>query len=188
MWTLSRDGWTDYLLAEPTEPLGEGDEVRSTFFDVAAARRFLRALPQQVMVEESLLTFAWERLYRAGARFERRHEIVEAVATALAHGGLVIVARAVPEGGGVSRVGEEEVLPLKGARDESATMSWIEIELVDELDRPVPAQRFAITAPDGAVIEGVLGIDGRARVALAEKGMCRVSFVDLDEELWTSAS
>ena len=62
--------------------------------------------------------------------------------------------------------------------------SWIEIELVDEEDKPVPGEAYRITVPDGSVAEGTLDEKGFARVEGFEKGNCKVSFPNLDKESW----
>lgn len=67
--------------------------------------------------------------------------------------------------------------------DEDKT-SWIEIEMVDEEDNPVPGERYKITLPDGSVAEGTLDNNGFARVQGFDKGDCKVSFHDLDKEAW----
>lgn len=189
MWTLGRDGLFDYLLAEPGEPLFEGDERLHRFYDLHAARDFLARLPGQASLRESLRAFAWERIRRGGGRYEDDDEILAAAARALVGGELAIVSRPVPTGGVDHRAGAgEEASPLREAEIPRAPReSWIEIELVDELDRPVPSQRYAITLPGGAIVAGSLGADGRARVVVPEPGTCRISFTDLDEELWVSA-
>lgn len=60
--------------------------------------------------------------------------------------------------------------------------TWIEIELVDTEGKPVQGERYRIELPDGAVREGRLDHQGRARVDGLEPGDCDVSFPDLDNE------
>ena|SRR5437762_2520293 len=62
--------------------------------------------------------------------------------------------------------------------------SWIEIELVDEKNKPVPGVTYRITTPDEAVAEGTLDEKGFARLEGLEPGTCKVSFPDLDSEAW----
>lgn len=69
----------------------------------------------------------------------------------------------------------------KGVKKET---SWIEIELVDEADRPVPGERYRIVLPNGTVKEGTLDSKGRARVKGIDPGNCRVVFPSLDGEAW----
>ncbi len=63
--------------------------------------------------------------------------------------------------------------------------SWIEIELIDERNEAVPGEKFRITLPDGeTVAEGTLDERGWARVDGFETGECKVSFPDLDKDVW----
>lgn len=73
--------------------------------------------------------------------------------------------------------------PGKGG-DKLRPPSWIEIELVGEDDEPIPGARYRITLPGGALREGELDDQGRARLDDLPAGACRVSFPDLDEEAW----
>lgn len=66
--------------------------------------------------------------------------------------------------------------------------SWIEIELVDEEDQPVPGEPYEITLPDGeSVASGTLDEKGFARVEGIEPGTCKVTFPKLDKEAWEKA-
>lgn len=67
--------------------------------------------------------------------------------------------------------------------DERAT-SWIEIELIDELNQPVPFEPYKIKLPDGKVKKGTLDKLGRAHVALAQPELCEVTFPKLDAAAW----
>jgi type VI secretion system secreted protein VgrG len=72
--------------------------------------------------------------------------------------------------------------------DEEKEKSWIEIELVDESDQPVPGQRYEITLPDGSVAKGTLDEKGFARVeGIDPPGTCQVCFPELDKEAWEKA-
>jgi hypothetical protein len=63
---------------------------------------------------------------------------------------------------------------------------WIEIEVVDDEDNPVPGIRYQITLPDGETIaRGTTGADGVARVSgIPDSGNCQVTFPELDGETW----
>ena len=75
--------------------------------------------------------------------------------------------------------------PHKPAEDKH---SWIEIELVDEEDNPVPGQAYRVTLPDGTTVaEGTLDENGRARVDGIDPGTCQITFPDLDQEAWERA-
>jgi type VI secretion system secreted protein VgrG len=63
--------------------------------------------------------------------------------------------------------------------------SWIEIELLDEDDNPVPGERYMIKLPDGTTIaSGTLDENGFARVDGIDPGTCQVTFPDIDKEAW----
>lgn len=70
--------------------------------------------------------------------------------------------------------------------DENKT-SWIELEMVNEEDEPVPGERYSIELPDGTVAEGTLDNNGFARVDNIEPGSCKISFPELDKDAWEPA-
>ncbi len=69
--------------------------------------------------------------------------------------------------------------------DEPVETHWIEIELVDENDDPVPGEPYEIVMPDGSVASGTLDNKGRARHDnIPMKGSCKVTFPRLDKDAW----
>jgi len=70
----------------------------------------------------------------------------------------------------------------KSAADEEKT--WIEIELVDEEDRPVADEAWVITLPNGTKQSGTTDSNGRARVDGIDPGTCQVTFPKLDRDAW----
>ncbi len=66
--------------------------------------------------------------------------------------------------------------------------SWIEIELVDEDDNPIPGERYKVTLPDGTTVaEGTLDENGFARVDGIDPGSCKITFPSLDKDAWEKA-
>jgi hypothetical protein len=77
--------------------------------------------------------------------------------------------------------------PPQTQEEKEEKNSWVEIELVDDNDEPVPGARYRVTLPDGSVDEGTLDAKGFARVAGFEPGACKVEFPDFDGEIWDKA-
>lgn len=57
-------------------------------------------------------------------------------------------------------------------------------QLVDELDEPVPHQRYELTLPDGTMLEGRLDAEGFFRVHGVPVGICKLVYPDLDAREW----
>lgn len=85
------------------------------------------------------------------------------------------------------KYGTAKVTPFKPPEDEEKETTWIEIELVDEDDNPVPSERYEIELPDGSITRGTLDQKGFARVEGIDPGNCKVTFPELDQECWESA-
>jgi len=88
------------------------------------------------------------------------------------------------------KYGSEKVKPYKPPQTEEEKeqkTSWIEIELVNEGDEPVPGEKYKITLPDDSVAEGTLDDKGFARVEGIEPGDCKISFPELDRDVWEKA-
>jgi hypothetical protein len=91
------------------------------------------------------------------------------------------------------KYGSEKVKPFKApepdeAEDEDEQTSWIEVELVDMEDNPVPGEAYEITLADGeTVASGTLDENGLARVDGTEPGTCKITFPNLDKDAWEPA-
>ncbi len=89
------------------------------------------------------------------------------------------------------KYGSEKVKPHKPPptkEEKEKKQSWIEIEMVDEEQQPLPGMKYKIILPDGeSLAEGTLDDKGFARVDGFESGTCKVSFPDLDQEAWEKA-
>ena len=74
------------------------------------------------------------------------------------------------------------------AQENKQKKGWIEIALADEAGKPVAGEKYRITLPDGATLaEGTLDEKGKARVEGFDPGSCKVTFPEIDEELWSKA-
>ena len=62
--------------------------------------------------------------------------------------------------------------------------SWIEIELVDEEDNPVPGEKYRVTLPNGKVAQGTLDNKGFAHIGGIDPGTCQITFPNLDKDAW----
>ena len=62
---------------------------------------------------------------------------------------------------------------------------WIEIELLDEYDKPVAGEAYKIKLPSGEINKGYLDDKGCARLdGIPEAGTCDVSFTNKDGDDW----
>ena len=95
----------------------------------------------------------------------------------------------------------ETVVNLESARDEGAVTPsqlagrqkevethWIQIELIDLEDQPVPDQAYKIELPGGEIREGRLDANGTAYIGgLTVAGQCKVCFPEIDTKEWRAA-
>jgi type VI secretion system secreted protein VgrG len=89
---------------------------------------------------------------------------------------------------GTGKYGAAKSTPYKAPPPEEAEeLTWIEIELIDEDDKPVPGERYQIEVADGRVIRGTLDNKGFARVEGLKPGDCKVTFLKLDKDAWEPA-
>ena len=82
------------------------------------------------------------------------------------------------------KYGSEQVKPHNPNEEEIEEKSWIEIEMVDEEDEPVPGEKYKITLPDDSVAQGSLDNNGFARVDGIDPGTCKITFPELDKDAW----
>lgn len=87
------------------------------------------------------------------------------------------------------KYGSTPVQPYKAPTEEEAEKktSWIEIELVDEEDQPVPGEKYEITLPDERVAKGTTDQNGLARIEGIDPGTCKITFPKLDKDAWEKA-
>jgi len=79
-------------------------------------------------------------------------------------------------------------VPFKESEPDEEDNSWIEIELVDEEDDPIPGEKYRITLPDGRVAEGTLDQNGFKRLEGIPPGTCQIIFPKLDKDAWEKIS
>ena len=89
------------------------------------------------------------------------------------------------------KYGSEKVTPFKPAGEEDEEdeeKHWIEIELVDEEDNPVPGEKYKVTMPDGSVAQGTLDYNGFVHIGgIKDPGTCKITFPNLDKDAWEPA-
>ncbi len=74
--------------------------------------------------------------------------------------------------------------PPETEEEEEKKTAWIEIELIDEADEPVPSEKYEIKLPDGSVAKGTLDGNGFASVDGIDPGTCEITFPNLDKDAW----
>lgn len=86
----------------------------------------------------------------------------------------------------VASLGDHPALrqPVKDA----AHPAWVEIQLKDEVGRPVTRERYRIESPDGVPYEGWTDEKGFARLEGLREGTCKVTLLDRDSEGWRAAT
>ena len=77
--------------------------------------------------------------------------------------------------------------PPQDEEEEEEKTAWIEVELVDEEDNPVPGEKYEITLSDDTVAKGTLDQNGFARVENILPGGCKITFPELDKDAWEKA-
>ena len=87
------------------------------------------------------------------------------------------------------KYGAVQLKPFKPSEgdEEDEDKTWIEIELVDEDDKPMPGEKYRVETPDGSVAEGTLNEQGVARIEGIDPGDCKITFPNLDQEAWERA-
>ncbi len=76
------------------------------------------------------------------------------------------------------------VAPGPGHHNLLALPTFIEIALIGEDDQPLPGVTYAITLPDQRRAQGRLDDSGSARVEWIARGLCGITFPDLDTDAW----
>jgi hypothetical protein len=71
--------------------------------------------------------------------------------------------------------------------DASSQLTWIDIQLVDQDNRPIPGEKYQLKLTDGSTREGILDGEGRVRVTDIPPGSCQVCFPEFDGGEWRAA-
>jgi hypothetical protein len=71
-----------------------------------------------------------------------------------------------------------------GSPVQKCPLVWIEIELVDEEDQPVPGKKYRITLPNGRTVAGNLDGNGFTRHDGIPAGDCKITFPEMDSGSW----
>jgi type VI secretion system secreted protein VgrG len=74
-----------------------------------------------------------------------------------------------------------------GPPDPAKKKTWIEIQLKDEMGKPVPGEAYRILLADGSAAEGSLDEQGFARVDGIDPGTAKITFPNLDQDTWEPA-
>lgn len=88
------------------------------------------------------------------------------------------------------KYGSAQVQPYKPPQPGQSSQnkkSWIEIEMVDEDNNPVPGMHYQVTLPDNSVADGTLDDKGFVRIEGIDPGTCQITFPDLDKDAWQTA-
>ncbi len=69
-------------------------------------------------------------------------------------------------------------------QDQTTELTWIEIELVGEDNKPIAGEPYRVVTPEGTQATGTLDEKGFARIDYIQPGTCKVSFPNLDKDAW----
>lgn len=65
--------------------------------------------------------------------------------------------------------------------------TWVEFQLLDEDNQPVPNVAYSIKLPDGSSMTGKLDGQGTVRFDRISAGQCQISFPAIDAKEWRPA-
>jgi hypothetical protein len=65
--------------------------------------------------------------------------------------------------------------------------TWIEVQLLDQDQNPVPNAKYRLRLPDASISDGNLNDQGMVRIDGIIAGQCDISFPDIDGREWTPA-
>lgn len=70
------------------------------------------------------------------------------------------------------------------AEEKTPVLGWIEVQLVNQDDKPRKGERYKLRLPDGSVREGKLNDNGLMRASDTPTGSCEICFPDIDASEW----
>lgn len=168
------------------EAAGEANEILE-FYDRYAAAQFLRALAINPAVTHELRLFLSEQAHFGDVLRLPDDQVLDYVARGLVAGWFEMDRRPVLYVSAPSTLKEEkdkEEPPLV-AMVPPEEVTWIQIEALDENDRPLVDEPYRLEPPDGSEpIEGKLDAKGRARHEKIVPGNYRVIFPRREEAWW----
>ena len=80
-----------------------------------------------------------------------------------------------------------ELPPTAPAAVAPCEQVWVEVQMLDETDAPVPGLECEVLAPDGVGHRGVTDAKGVFRVEPVPPGQCTITFTSLDQRIWKKA-
>lgn len=150
--------------------------------DARNGDRYARGLLSEIhgaLYPEALLS---SLAFGTAGEFKSAARIADAVERAAAMGQVAIVPEARPAAHGTPK----PLLPALGPSELAPeSVHFIELELVDQDEKPVGGEAYSIKLPDGRTVTGKLDSGGRATVnGIKDPGSCQVSFPNLDVSVW----
>ncbi len=162
----------------------EADEGVLQFPTLQHAVEFLRRLSKDQRFISVLRSLLSER--SIPARRLSTEQMLREMGLLLVSGRIRIL-RTVRRAGHAPASEEEEPKNAASKSGPAANKSWIEINLRDEAEQPVPGARYRIKLPDASTQEGNLDGYGHAEYYNINNGVCEVSFPEIEDDEWYPA-
>jgi hypothetical protein len=106
---------------------------------------------------------------------------LHALTWAFQAGELVLLTRAEKTATRVLETGASVAEQLKAAHQ---VKTWVEFEVLDMEDNPIPDKKYLCVLPNGSVQEGALDGTGKVRFDDIDPGNCVFVLTELDQEAW----
>lgn len=166
-----------------------GEAPSRTFFSLDDARRFLDGFDRDPWTLAAFYRVLQDSV--AAGRGPDPARLVQSMAAVLAGSGLKVgsagPSRPSHHSTPSSPVEKPASEPTVAQAPREPELTWIEVELVGEDDKPVAGERYRLTLSTGRVLEGSLDAQGRARIERMVPGTCDLTFPRLDREAWGRA-